>query len=118
QVRLAQFFKGIPVLNTEILIQFDAEDNLNLVQAKYIETPSAIDRVPSLKVEEVIDRLPGHGKLMPVGPNSGLSILPKPAGTPVLVYRLSSTISLTDQSTLFVDANNGKVLGRVPTTYQ
>lgn len=117
QVRLAQNYRSVPVLNSELIVHFDRGDHVYLVQGQYIRTPAMMDLEPKMTLNAVINAIKDHGNLAPASTNSGPVILPLDDAPPKLVYRLRSQVSLTDQSILLVDADSGVVLRKLPTIY-
>lgn len=117
QVRLAQNYESIPVLNSELIVHFDKNDHVYLVQGQYIQSPNALDLKPRMTAEEVNQVVIDHGYAAAEITDPSPLILPLSDGQPKLVYQLSSNASLTDRSILLVDANNGEVIRKLPTIY-
>jgi Zn-dependent metalloprotease len=117
QVRLAQNYKSVPVMYSEIIMHFDRDDHVYLVQGQYIPTPEKLNLNPAMTLDEVIQGLTDHGDVSPANTDFGPVILPLRDGPPKLVYQLKSQVSLTDQSILLVDANTGEVVRKVSTIY-
>ena len=117
QVRLAQNHKSVHVLNSEIIVHFDRDDHVYLVQGQYIRTPSKMDLKPKMTLNAVIKVITDHGDLAPLSANADPAILPLNNGPPKLVYQLKSQASLTKQYILLIDANNGTVIRKLPTIY-
>ena len=117
QVRLAQNYKSVQVLNSEIIVHFDRGNHVYLVQGQYIRTPSEMDLKPKMTLNAVIKAITDHGGLALVSTNADPVILPLNDGPPKLVYQLKSRESLTKQYILLIDANNGTVIRKVPTIY-
>ena len=117
QVRLAQNYETVPVMYAELIVHFDRDDHVYLVQGQYIPTPANLNLVPKMTLDEVMEGIHDHGSVSADSTSSGPFILPSNDSSPKLVYQLISRVSLTDQSMLLVDANNGRVLRKVPTIY-
>jgi Zn-dependent metalloprotease len=117
QVRLAQNYKSVPVMYSEIIVHFDRDDHVYLVQGQHIPTPKKLNLNPAMTLDEVIQGLTDHGDVSPANTDLGPVILPLDDGSPKLVYQLRSQVSLTDQSILLVDANTGEVVRKVSTIY-
>lgn len=117
QVRLAQNYKSVPVLYSELIVHFDRDDHVYLVQGHYIQTPKKLNLKPAMTLDEVLQGVTDHGDVAPASTDAGPVILPLGDDPPKLVYQLRSQVSITDQSILLVDANNGEVVRKLPTIY-
>jgi len=117
QVRLAQNYKSVPVLHSELIVHFDQDDHVYLVQGQYIQSPIALNLKPRMTAQEVNQFVIDHGYAAAEVIDSSPLILPPSDGQPRLVYQLKSNVSLTDQSILLVDANNGEVIRKLRTIY-
>jgi Zn-dependent metalloprotease len=115
QVRFTQNFRGVPVVYSEIIVHFNQVDHVYLLQGQYIPTPSSLDLNPAMSLDDVVAGLASHGELTPIQPS--LAILAVNGGDPILVYQVTSRVSLTDQSVLLIDANSGTIVQKVPTVY-
>jgi Zn-dependent metalloprotease len=115
QVRLAQNYKSVPILYSELIVHFDREDHVYLVQGQYIPTPIDINLTPEMNLDAVVKSIKGQGEVSPS--STGTLILSLSGEPPRLVYQIRLQVSLTDQSILIVDANTAEVIRKVPTIY-
>ena len=118
QVRLAQNYKAVSVMYSELIVHFDPDGHVYLVQGQYIKTPLNLNLIPKLTLEAVVEGIQGYSDVLPDSTYPGPLILPLTDSSPKLVYQLRSRVSVTDQSILLVDANNGQILRKVPTIYR
>lgn len=117
QVRLAQSLQDLPVLNAEMIVHFDPESHIYLVQSQFIPTPIGLSLTPALTEDEVVDAVAATaGSNVTIG-EPMLAILPRQGQIPKLVYQLEVRRSMVDSRSVSIDANSGAVIREVPTVY-
>lgn len=114
QVRLTQVYRDIPVLNTEMIVHFNPQDHVYLVQSQFIPTPIELVVIPALTEDEVVKSLAQPN--LTLG-SAALAILPREHQRPILVYTIEMRRSLVDSRSVVVDANSGAILQEIPTVY-
>jgi Zn-dependent metalloprotease len=116
QVRLQQYYRELPVLETEIIVHFNEGDHIYLVQGHYAPTPSNLSVRPALSDEEIEHRTVGQlGGILSVR-QSHLTIFLHES-RPYLAYRLILSRTLTESWEVIADANSGAILRQLPVTY-
>ena len=117
QVRLSQAYQDIPVLDTEMIVHFNPQSHVYLVQSKFIPTPSGLSVTPALTEDQVVELLAeAAGANVAIGPAT-LAIFPNEGQIPTLVYTLDVRKSMVDSRRVVVDATNGATLRDVPKVY-
>jgi Zn-dependent metalloprotease len=116
-VRLEQVFRGLTVVGAELLLQFDAENRLNLVQGAYVPTPKIDPQVHRYSASDAL----ALGKIE-IGTDYEISgpdlvIFPQPDGSSVLAYEMRFSRGLSQGWRLTLDANDGSILSKVSTRY-
>lgn len=117
QVRLLQNYKSVNVMHSEIIVHFDRDDHVYLFQGQYIPTPVNMSLKPKMALNAVAESIKGHGDVSVDRTSAGPFILPMSDAHPKLVFQLRSRLSLTNQSILLIDANNGEIVRKLPTIY-
>ena len=120
QVRLRQVYSGIPVYGAELMVQLNAASQVVLVQGKYIPTPVLLCTTPEITNADALrvagENIHGTGSTCQ-NCEIELVIFGADRDPPRLAYRIDATISLSQGWTVFVDAQSGAVLERLPTVY-
>jgi len=114
QVRLSQVYRDIPVLNTEMIVHFNPQDHVYLVQSQFIPTPTELVVIPALTEDEVVKSLAQSNVTLG---SAVLAILPRERQRPILVYTIEMRRSVIDSRSVVVDANSGAILQEIPTVY-
>jgi Zn-dependent metalloprotease len=117
QVRLEQVFTGLPVIGAELLLQFDGQKKLNLIQGGYVPTPNIDPKTHRYSAAEAL----AIGK-KEIGTNYEISgpnlvIFPQPDGLSALAYEMIFSQGLSQGWRLILDANDGSVLSKVSTRH-
>ena len=116
-VRLEQVFRGLSVVGAELLLQFDAENRLNLIQGGYVPTPDIDPKVHRYSASDALAL--GKNEIGTDYEISGpdLVIFPQPDGSSVLAYEMKFSRGLSQGWRLILDANDGSVLSKVSTRH-
>ena len=119
-IRFSQKFKEIPVWAAEINVHLNKENQVYLVQGRYIPTPEKIDISPVLNEKE-IKRIAADDLKVPEPDDSHwhseIIIFFAADYDARLAYRVVATISATKGWSLIIDAAAGDVIEKTPTVY-
>lgn len=117
QVRFRQVYRGLSVVDCELLVQFGPGGELQLVQGGYAPTPDLVDIVPKLStakaVELVATRLGRDAKV----DSPQIVVFADSVGRPRLAYQIHIGQGAPGGLRLLLDANDGTELRRTPTSY-
>lgn len=119
-VRLQQAFAGIPIWGAEMIVQLDRASHVNLVQGRYIPTPSSLGTTPGLTTEEAMRIVAKHLTNLGSacrGCQAQLVIFVTGDNRPRLAYRVLATVSLAEGWAIMVDAKSGTILEKLSTVY-
>jgi len=119
-IRFQQVFENITVRASEIIVHLNRANQVYLVQGRYIPTPENVATRPVLNEGQSFRIVVEDLKSM--GPDcrncrSGLIIFPQAQGRPRLAYRVWATVSAAEGWAYVIDAKTGKILEKIPTTY-
>jgi Zn-dependent metalloprotease len=119
-VKFQQSYKGIPVWASEINLHLNPQNQVCLVQGRYIPTPENVNLQPVLTEKDamgiVAEKL-GKDRSVCPGCRCEIIIFADTNVTPCLSYRIEATLSLTEGWEFFMDANSGTVLNKIPTVF-
>lgn len=118
QIRLAQHYRGIPIVGAEILLHFSPENHIYMIQGRYIPTPEGLSIEPQLNMSQAMSQLSallGDGLTISDG---NLVIFPLDLTSARLAYQFQARRNLTEGSHVIVDANNGAVLRDTPIGFE
>lgn len=115
QVRFGQQFRDLPVLDAQLIVQFNGDDQINLVQGDYLPILSELSLQPRIERAQARLRLTAFLDGDYSLDEGRLLIYPDKFTRARLAYEFHATRSETDRRQLVVDANDGTVLRNVPT---
>lgn len=112
-VRLSQRFAGLPVLDQELIVHFDAQDHIYMVNGRYVPTPVGLSTDPSLAADEARGRV-----LEEFEPDAAVTgdrrvIFVKADGQARLCYEFMVSRSPTESWRVIADAESAEILSKV-----
>ncbi|MGE0820677.1 MAG: hypothetical protein AB7G75_01970 [Candidatus Binatia bacterium] len=117
-IHLQQTFRGLPVYTGDLIVHLDRDNHVYLVQGKYIPTPQHLSTTPQLTRDTAEQKAAEY-----VGTSSGcrncrseLLIFALGDKGPRLAYRVNVKVSVMEGWEVFVDAEQGGLLEKIPTT--
>ena len=113
-IRFSQFFMGIPIKSSEMIVHLNRFNQVHLVEARYIPTPSGLVIQPKLS-EAGAFRKAAQELNRQDCPNcrSELMIFPDNSSKPHLAYRVSANAGVTQAWEIFIDAHSGEMLAKL-----
>lgn len=116
-IRLQQVFADLPVWSAELNVHLDRSNHVYLIQGRYIPTPSLLSTTPQITPEGAVQRAAAHLSLQSGCPGcrADLLIFPSADANPRLAYGVAVPVSLAEGWNIFVDAENGAILQKIPT---
>lgn len=117
-VRLGQTVSGLPVVNAEVIVQFDADGDIDLLTGHYatdarnVVLPFAVDEV---RASEVLRSA--------YGADASISA-PRPCvylsrdGAATAAYEFDVSTSIVDTNRIYLDAQSGSVLATAKTVFE
>ena len=118
QVRLTQRYQNLEILDNVLIVSFNREDNIYLVQGSYLPTPSYLSIIPRLSeadAKQLLSATLEQNTNINVG---RLVIFPTEEGTARLAYQFETRRGVLGGQQIITDANSGDVLRNTPTSYQ
>ena len=116
-VKLDQKYKNIPVWNGRVIMHFDSDNKLYLVQGDYFPTPSEVDIHSGMDKDMLLREAAKQNP--PIAKTSYAAhkiIFFKDDKEPRLAYELTPVNSKTLGAEIYVvDAQTGEMLNRLPT---
>ena len=117
QVRFRQVFKNLSVIDSELIVHFNDNGNLYLVNGHYAPTPTLTEFRPAISIaaakEKIIENL---GANVTVDAPT-LAIFQSPDGPLVLAYDVTVSLGLVEGWRIILDAVTGDILRKTPTRY-
>lgn len=118
QVRFLQVFEEYPVVDAEIIVHFNPDNHVYLVQGQYVPTPGGLDLTPDLTLEQVQEHVRMQlGEIAFAGNDEDLVVF-SAQDQARLAYRFVARRSPIDSWLVIADADSGQILRKTPTTYQ
>ncbi len=113
-IRFSQFFMGIPVKSSEMIVHLNRFNQVYLVEARYIPTPSGLVIQPKLTEAEAFRKAAQELNRQDC-PNcrSELMIFSDNSSKPHLAYRVSANAGVTQAWEIFIDAHGGEMLAKL-----
>lgn len=110
-VRLSQYFEGLPVLDSEIIVHLDENKHVYLVEGGYAPSLVGVDAKPEIPEDEAL-AIALRAMGAPVEPGqskSRLAFFIRDGVDPVLVHEVSAAPSLVSGWRMLVNAHSGEV---------
>ena len=117
QVRFGQRYRSLMVLDAELIVHFDRDDHIYLVQGIYIPTPDHLSLTPNLTENEAKRQLSAELEEDFVVNEGNLVIFPTNDGLSRLAYEFEVRRSVVERQRVIVDANDGATLRTTPTVF-
>lgn len=117
QVRFAQTYRNLVVLDAELIVHFDRNGHIYLVQGIYIPTPVHLSLTPNLTENEAKRQLSAELDEGFVVNEGNLVIFPTDDGLSRLAYEFEVRRSVVERRHVIVDANDGMTLRTIPTVF-
>jgi Zn-dependent metalloprotease len=119
-IKFQQSYKGVSVWASEINLHLNPQNQVYLIQGRYIPTPESVNIQPVLTEKDamgiVAEKL-GKDRSVCPGCRCEIIIFADTNVAPCLSYRIEATPSLTEGWEFFIDANSGAVLNKLPTVF-
>jgi Zn-dependent metalloprotease len=119
-IRLDQVFSNLSVWGAELIVHFNKDNHIYLVNGRFIPTPEELTTQPILNVDEIKIMVAKEYPNIKSGCNEcriKLIIFNDSINKTYLAYQVLVSISLTEGWEIIVDANTGHVLKKLPTVY-
>ena len=116
-VRLTQTFRGLEVIQSELIFHFNRENALYLINGSYLATPANVQTRPSLSAAAAARAVAVELKAKTANSPAVLKIWPSPGGFGVLAYEVAASVGPDQAWQVFVDAHTGKILDRISTIH-
>lgn len=119
-VRLRQVFSNIPIWGAEIIVHFNKNNHIYLINGKYMSTPVELKLQPVLSYQEVKEVVARKLPQMRSKCNDcqiGLAIFNDSKNKLHLAYQVFASVSLVEAWEILVDAETGGILQKTPTVY-
>lgn len=116
QVRFAQQFADIPVVDAELRVHFDPSRQLYLINGRYIKSPTNTSIDPKLSLNDIKDQL-GKTEDFDSLDDGALVFYAPDSHTVKLAYQLISNAGTLTESEYLIDAVDATVLRRTPRAY-
>ncbi|MFN8544810.1 MAG: hypothetical protein U0807_11505 [Candidatus Binatia bacterium] len=117
-VRLQQVYRGRRIHGAELIVHLDRDRHVTGVTGGYVRTPTGVATTPALGPAEAVQRATAAvGARVPQAATPTLAYHADGDGTTRLAYAVRVTRSLVDATEVWIDAQTGGVLARVPTAY-
>jgi hypothetical protein len=119
-IKFQQSYKGIPVWASEINLHLNQQNQVYLIQGRYIPTPINVNTQPALTEDQAISIVAEKlGRTGPECPRCQCEIIIYADNNivPCLSYRIEANPSLTEGWEFFIDATSGDVLKKLPTVF-
>lgn len=115
-VRLRQVYAGLPVWGAELIVHFDREDRIYLVNGHYLPTPDGLSTHPGLSETQAL-RLAGEsvGQAHCDDCRAELMVFGVRDAKAILAYSVLVKLDLMNQWRVFVEAQSGQILDRFST---
>ena len=120
-VKLQQVFREVPILGAELVVHFRGPRTVYLVNGSYVRTPMGLDTTPRLSSDDAraaavadVPSLDGRCE----GCTAELVIFPVATDAPRLAWRVVVSPSLARGWEFIVDAGDGTLLQKLPTSYE
>ena len=119
RVRLRQQHHDVPIEGAELSAQIDAQQRFHLLSGRYVRTPTQTDVQPKLDaVTAIATAATAAGVAVRAlhTPQTVIVWYPDDRGAVRLAYRVTVDVDLVRKEQIFVDAMNGALIARVPTS--
>lgn len=119
-VRLSQVYANISVWGAELIVHFNKDNHVYLVNGRYTPTPTELNTQPVLSDQEmkrVVTREFPQLKSECNDCRINLVIFNDSTNKPHLAYQVFVSLSLVEGWEIIVDAETGGVLQKTPTVY-
>jgi len=118
QVRLVQRYEDLEVLETELIVSFNREDHIYLVQGLYLPTPIHLSISPRLTEQGAKELLNTQLEQNTIINEGRLAIFPTEESIAKLAYQFQTRRGVIGGQYIITDANSGSILRSTPTSYQ
>jgi hypothetical protein len=116
-VRLEQYFAGMPVLGAELIVHFNQDNRIYLVNGHYAPTPEGLVSTPALGKQEAMKilaaRIPQMKNCL-AQCKTDLIVFYDSASSPQLAYRIATNPGILEGREIVMDAETGKILQETP----
>ena len=113
-LRYSQSYQGVPIWPSELIVQFNEHNQVDLVNGHYITTPSQNTVKPVVKQEAAESTAQSAIDVHQLGIEKTELVIHAPIGhQPRLAWKIKLTPTLTSSWTVFVDAFHGTVLKKL-----
>jgi Zn-dependent metalloprotease len=119
-IRFNQVFSNISIWGSELIVHFNKDNHIYLVNGRYIPTPAELITIPVLSVQEIKKIVAEEYPRIESRCNEckiKLVIFNDPINKTYLAYQVLVSISLAEKWEIIVDANTGSVLQKMPIVY-
>ena len=119
-IRLNQVFSNITIWGSELIVHFDKDNHVYLVNGRYTPTPSELNTQPVLNDQEIKAIVTREFPQLKSECNDcriNLVIFNDSTNKPHLAYQVFVSVSLAEGWEIIVDAETGGILQKTPTVY-
>jgi Zn-dependent metalloprotease len=119
-MKFRQAFQGILVWPGEINLHINQQNQVYLIEGRYIPTPVMVNTRPVISENEAMDIVAeklGHPKTKCPECHSEIIIFSDTGVKPCLAYRIKANPSLNEGWEFFIDATSGEILQKLPTVF-
>jgi len=117
QIRFNQLYKKLPVIDSQLIVQFDQAGRMNLLQGRYAPTPALGSLIPSMSEDQVTQIATlRYGAATKID-SLRIVVFPDERGRAFLAYELLVNQGQPGGLRIILDANTGNELRKTPTSY-
>jgi Zn-dependent metalloprotease len=119
-MKFNQAYQGIPVWPGEINLHINQQNQVYLIEGRYIPTPVKVNTHPVISEKEAMDIVAeklSQPKTKCPECHSEIIIFSDTGADPCLTYRIKANPSLNEGWEFFINAASGQILQKLPTVF-